>query len=37
MKLVIISHAAGPMTYGLYAGDIGWERAGEAMVKVSYG
>ena len=29
--------AAEALTYGLYAGDIDWDKAVEAMAKVSYG
>lgn len=32
----IIGHAAGNMTYGLYAGDIDWDKAEAAMAKISY-
>ena len=32
----IIGHKAGGMTYGLYAGDLDWDKAVEAMAKVDY-
>ncbi len=32
----IIGHAAGNMTYGLYAGDIDWDKAVAVMSKVDY-
>jgi len=32
----IIGHKAGGMTYGIYAGDLDWDKAVEAMVKISY-
>ena len=32
----IIGHKAGGMTYGLYAGDLDWDKAVEAMAKVDF-
>ena len=32
----IIGHKAGGMTYGIYAGDLDWDKAVEAMAKVDH-